>query len=369
MSGRIVMVGTDRETRGGISEVVRRLEAAGFFQRWPVTYIASHRGGGFFAKLGAAAAGLGRLAHALVRDRQGVLHAHVASRASFYRKAIYMAAAMAAGWRVVFHLHGGGFARFYARGGRPTQRAIRFFLERSASVIVLSGRWARWVREHAPAANVECIPNPVAMPPPRETREPGALIAFTGRCVPGKGVRELVEAAARVVPMIPNLRLEMAGEGDLQDLERRAAAYGIRGHVHLHGWLPAAARDELLARADVFVLPSHAEGLPMSLLEAMAAGCAVIATPVGGIPDIVVDGVNGLLVPPRDPESLGRALLRLLSDPALARRLGEAARETVQSRFTAEQALARMESLYTRLGLSRAPGLSRRAATSIQEMA
>src|SRR6185369_14535938 len=106
----------------------------------------------------------------------------------------------------------------------------------------------------------------------RVAREP-ALIAFAGRCEPKKGVFDLLEAAAGLAYQFGDLRVELAGSGAL---------------------------EKLLARATVFVLPSHAEGLPMGVLEAMAAGCPVVATRVGGVPDLVEDGVTGLLVPPGD---------------------------------------------------------------------
>lgn len=366
---KVYMVGTSIATRGGISGVVRRLAEAGLFERWKVTYIASHRGRNPFTKLAFAFAGFARLLWGLARHRRGVLHAHVASRASFWRKAVFMSAALAAGWPVIFHLHGGGFARFHATGSAFTRRAIRFFLARAAAVVVLSDRWAHWVRTQCPEARILCIPNPVVLPP-AVPRPAGALVAFTGRCVPGKGVRELVEAVAALVDTVPGVRLEVAGEGDLADLERRATALGIRGHVHLRGWLGDAQRDELLRRATVFVLPSHAEGLPLSLLEAMAAGCPVIATTVGGIPDVVVDGENGLLVPPRDPEALRRAILRVLTDPALADHLGARARETIAARFTAARIVGRFDDLYASLGCGRAtpPAPKARTAT-LQESA
>ena len=107
-----------------------------------------------------------------------------------------------------------------------------------------------------------------------------------------------------------------------------AADLGLAGRVHFLG-----QRDDipdLLAALDIFVLPSHSEGVSLALLEAMAAGLPVIATAVGGLPEVVTDGVNGLLIPPQDPEALAQALARLLDDPALAKKLGENARQHVE---------------------------------------
>ena len=109
-----------------------------------------------------------------------------------------------------------------------------------------------------------------------------------------------------LAPRFPALRLVLAGSGDIGLWRREAQARGIGERVELPGWLDAAARDAQLARAAVFCLPSHAEGLPMSLLEAMASGCASVASAVGGIPEALKDGENGLLVPPRDAHGAGR---------------------------------------------------------------
>jgi glycosyltransferase involved in cell wall biosynthesis len=108
--------------------------------------------------------------------------------------------------------------------------------------------------------------------------------------------------------------------------------------------------------------------MPMSLLEAMAAGCAPIATAVGGIPDVVRDGENGLLVPPRSPQRLAEALASLLADPARAERLGRAARATIAERYTLERAMERLEQVYRALGVPRGPARVPVAARRLQEI-
>lgn len=143
-------------------------------------------------------------------------------------------------------------------------------------------------------------------------------------------------------------RLVMVGDGPLRPtLEARARDLGLNGAVRFLGAVPRAA--SFLPHFDVFVLSSVWEGMSNSLLEAMAAGRPVVATRVGGNPEVVVDGETGLLVPPRDPRALADAVLRLLGDPALAGRLGEAARRRVESQFTLEQMVSRMQELYDQL--------------------
>lgn len=365
----IVMVGTDPLTHGGISSVLATWRSGGLFERWPIAYVVTHREGRRREKLATAARALLAFATLAGRHGRGVLHVHAASRWSFWRKTAYMAAALLAGWPVIFHLHGGGFARFVNDECGPlARRVVRFFLDRATVIVVVSERWAAWMRRITVNPRVVCLPNPVAIPPATGApREPG-LVAFTGRCSEGKGVFDLLDALAEIAPSRPALRLECAGDGDLGRVVERAAGLGIDARVRLRGWIGARERDELLARASIFVLPSHAEALPVSLLEAMAAGCAVIATRVGGIPDLVEHGVNGLLVPPRDPGALALALRTVLDDPELAARLGRGARATVAERYTLEQALERLEQVYGALGVPRGPLRAPMAARTLQEM-
>jgi glycosyltransferase involved in cell wall biosynthesis len=366
---RIVMLGTSFETHGGISSVVNAYRAAGLFARWPIDYVQTHCDGGYFAKWSCAVGALFSMLFLVVRHRRAVLHVHGASRASFWRKAVFMSLARLAGWPVVFHLHGGGFARFYEHECRPWQRRlVRAFLDRAACIVTVSERWQAWMRTATSNPRIATIPNPVQLPQDVPVERSGALVAFVGRIEQAKGVFDLIEAVNEVRETIPTVRLEFAGDGDIEGALRHVAIRGIRANVHFPGWLSPRRREELLARATVFVLPSHAEGLPMSLLEAMAAGCPVIATNVGGIPDVVTDEVNGLLVPPGDRDALALALHRLLVDRELADRLGHEARATVRRRFTTEHAVARLDQIYSGLGVQRRPARRAQSARKLQEI-
>jgi glycosyltransferase involved in cell wall biosynthesis len=305
----------------------------------------------------------------VLRHRQGVLHVHGASRASFWRKSVYMAIGLFAGWRIVFHLHGGGFARFHQDECGPLARAvIRFFLDRAAWIVVVSETWERWVRGITSNRRIACIPNPVALPATLSASREHGLVVFSGRCEASKGIFDLLEAAGVLRAQVPGLRIECAGDGDLGKVQRYAQSMGMAARVKLRGWLDRRASEDLLGRASAFVLPSYAEGLPMSLLEAMAAGCPVVATRVGGIPDLVTDGVDGLLVPPGDPDALAAALLRILRDRDFAERLGNAARATIANRYAAERSLERLEHLYAGLGVRREAVRKVAAEQTLQEM-
>lgn len=358
---RIVMVGTAFDTKGGIASVLDGYRRAGLLERWPVDYVATHRDGTAAEKLLRAVDGLVVLLALLCRYPRAILHVHGASRASFWRKSVFMALALAARWPVIFHLHGGGFAGFYENEcGRVGRALVRFFLDRAACIVVVSSRWSAWMRGVTRNPNIQVVENGVSLPPPSGlAREPATLV-FAGRCCEGKGLYDLLQAMVALRRGPGRVRLECLGDGDLDEVERAIASMGLVDRVRVHGWVDAPTRDAMFARATAVVLPSHAEGLPMALLEAMAAGAPVVATAVGGIPDLVVDGHNGLLVPPADPRALEGAIRRLLSDPGLRRRLGAAARETVASKHTVERAIDRLGAIYADLGVGRKEAAERR---------
>jgi glycosyltransferase involved in cell wall biosynthesis len=185
---------------------------------------------------------------------------------------------------------------------------------------------------------------------------PGELLVLAfGRLVEKKGFRYLVEAAARV----PGVRVAIAGEGDLRG-ELEALARDTRAPLALAGALKRDAMAAALRAADVAVVPSvidragNVDGLPNALLEALAAGRPVIASRVAGIPDVVTDGRDGLLVAPKDVDGLAAALQRLRDDPALRLRLGDAARRTAAETLSWDAAVAAFESCY-RQAIAHAP--------------
>ncbi|MBD3162427.1 MAG: glycosyltransferase, partial [Candidatus Eisenbacteria bacterium] len=189
-------------------------------------------------------------------------------------------------------------------------------------------------------------PTPFAALPRRARGEgTGPVVGTIGRLHRQKGHRDLVEAAVRVLEEEPSCRFTIVGEGEERGaLEREIAAAGLGERFSL----PGATHDATAALADfdLFVLPSLWEGLPLTLLEAMAAGLPVIASDVDGIPEAVSEGKDGLLVPPRDPAALARAILGLLRDPDRAARLGAAARRTVETRFTLDRMVRETERVY-----------------------
>jgi glycosyltransferase involved in cell wall biosynthesis len=174
------------------------------------------------------------------------------------------------------------------------------------------------------------------------------LAGIVARLVPIKAHEVLLDAARRLGGRPVPPRVVIAGDGERRaELEAMAATDGLRGRVHFLGW--RADLPRIYADLDVVVLCSRNEGSPVALIEAMAAGRPVVATRVGGVPDVVIDGESGLLVPEDDAPALAQAIARVLDDRELARRLGAAGRQRVVERFGAERLVRDIDALYARL--------------------
>ncbi len=171
------------------------------------------------------------------------------------------------------------------------------------------------------------------------------LVVNVARLVAFKGIEMLIDALALALPRQPRLRAAIVGDGVLRaELTERARARGIENRVMFTG----VRRDvpEILAAADIFALPSICEGMPIAVLEAMAAGLPVLATAVDGIPEVVIDGEAGLLSPPRDAAAFAQRLEALAADPALRHRLGAAARHRVETTFSAGRMARNTAAIY-----------------------
>jgi glycosyltransferase involved in cell wall biosynthesis len=167
-------------------------------------------------------------------------------------------------------------------------------------------------------------------------------LLFLGWLEREKGVLDLLDACARL-PKDSPFELELIGDGHaMPEARAHVAAHGLTEKVKFHGWLQGEAKNAVLARSDVLVLPSWAEGLPNAMIEAMAAKLSVVVTAVGNIPDVVTTEKNALVVPPRNPEALSLALNRIIADAALRDRLSDAAFHLAQSSFGVEPAVERI---------------------------
>lgn len=352
---RIVMVGTHPMTRGGISTVVRGYMGGGLFDRVEGRYVVTHRDGNVREKALTAVTGFAQLARSLIGRGRPIVHIHLSSRASFWRKSVVCVIARFARCPYLLHVHGSEFIHFYDRECGPiAKRCVRTAFKHAELILALSSEWRADLERICPAATIRILHNAVAIPPERKvigaTSSPPRILAL-GRIGDRKGTFDLIRAFAQVLPRFRDCILVCAGDGEIARAAALAAELGIADSVQLPGWLSPEDTAAQLAAATIFALPSYAEGLPMALLEAMACGLAVVTTPVGGIPQVVQHHKNGLLVSPGDVPALAAEISRLLGEPNWRAHLGAAARATISQDFSLGAAIERLINLYASLGL------------------
>ena len=298
-----------------------------------------------------------RIAGAGIAGRPSILHVNITGRGSTTRKLALTAVARAVALPYVLHIHDYDYAVDVRARRGLMRRLVRGMFAAAAQIIVLGTEAERTLRAALalPDAPILVLPNAVPDPHPAPraavtgaAAEPAHLV-FLGYLSARKGVPELLQALASPALAALPWRATLAGGGPVDEFRGRAAALGLADRVAFPGWIDQPAASALCAAADILVLPSHAEGLAMSVLEGLAHGLAVVATPVGAHAEVIEPERSGLLVPPGDVAALGAALIRVIGDPALRERLRAGARQRFLDRYDVRSYAARLARLHVGL--------------------
>lgn len=347
----ILMIGPSITAHGGVASVCAEYARFGVFERLNVLYLTTfERGSAFHKACIAIAALLTMLRHLRLGHVRG-LHAHTATNASFWRKAMFCVVARLYRVPYVLHLHSGDMPAFLSRSNRVAKvLAIKLMLA-ADRVVVLSPEWAHWLQCAAPGACAAVVPNPVQLPPTlTETpRSEFPTILFLGRLESAKGVPELLTAFADVLKFFPEATLLLGGEGDFDGVAQRIKELSIDASVKVLGWVSGQAKLDLLSSCWIFALPSHHEGLPVGMLEAMAFGMPCIGTPVGAVPGLIADSGGGVLVPVKQAKDLADSLITLLSDHDLRLKMGRRAAHHIRENYATEIVEQRLKGIYENL--------------------
>ncbi|MBB3593648.1 glycosyltransferase involved in cell wall biosynthesis [Rhizobium sp. BK529] len=265
----------------------------------------------------------------MARDRvvapTRIHHIHVAGRGSTSRKLILTEAARMLGCSHILHLHDYDYASDFAARSPRQQALIRRMFQNADCVVALGERdrvtltTLLGVDGHRVIVVHNCVPDPGARRKLPADQTP--LIVFLGRLSERKGVPELLLALNHPTMRKLRWRAVLAGDGPVEEYRRQAAAMGLSDLVEMPGWLGADKIKNLCARADILVLPSHAEGLAMAVIEGLAHGLAVVTTRVGAHEEVISDGKTGVFVPVGDQDALAAALAELVTNPEMRAQL------------------------------------------------
>ncbi len=339
--------------RGGMLSVVEGYKADGLFDRWNIEFLSSHVEGGLTLRLVIAMKAFLRLIGLLITKQVKLVHCHSAMRSSFWRKSLLALTSRFFGVPVIFHLHGSEMKPFVEAQPYFLKRLIAWSLKKQSVVIVLSKSWLSYVKSISPMANVKIIPNYVELPDlnnrKKHTPDEDIVVLFLGLLGKRKGIYDLLPAFKDALQHVPSLRLIIGGNGEVKQVQNLITQLNIDKNAELVGWVSGDLKADLLSRAQIFVLPSYNEGLPVSLLEAMSWQVPVITTRVGGIPEQVRDGLDGVLIDPGDCVALSSAIVELASSDKLRQKMGKSAREHVESKYSKDIILPKLDGLYRSL--------------------
>jgi len=351
---KVMMIGTHPTGKGGIASVIRGYFDGGIMRRLGIDYYSEHKGGSkifealFYVKT------LPKIA--LSMRRYEIVHVHTASWWSFRRLLLLIFLAKALKKKTIIHVHGAMFHLYY-RGATSFEKYI---IERSFTsadkVVALSNEWKNRVAPLCGRDKIEVIPNGVQIREsfnviiPRKLLAP-PLLLFLGEIGERKGVFDFLNALKLMKNRSEQARVLLCGNGDVELARRSVNDLGLQNVVSVPGWVSGEEKEKLLEQAYIYVLPSHNEGLPVSILEAMAYATPVVSTPVGGIPDAVIDGYNGFLVPPREPTLLARRIAQLLENRELWMEMSGNALRTIKARFSMQEVERRLRALYDGLSV------------------
>ncbi|MBI3949933.1 MAG: glycosyltransferase family 4 protein [Acidobacteria bacterium] len=349
MKPYIVMIGSHpQRVIGGIATIIEMILASSLTERFDIEHIPSVVDGSKAQKLWAVTKALGGYLARLLTRRVSLVYVHVGGDKSVYRKAAFILLGKVFGRKFLLHCHGGNTVRYYLSRHWLGRWYLRSALRMGDRIIVVSDTLRTALHHVLPEQDIHFLPNAVSAPAvsmadQRLANGGPVRVLYLGHFLKLKGIYDLVEAIPQIAAAAPEAQFLLCGLHEVKQVHDLCQRRGVLPVVEHLGPVPFEERWAALQKADIFVLPSYEEGLPVTVLEAMAVGLPVVTTPVGGIPQVVADGVNGFLIQPGDVDSLAARILQLAKDPTLRRRMGQANRLRIAEAFDAGPFLDKLE--------------------------
>jgi len=354
---KILHVGPDLISKGGIASVLSGYASSeGLFKSLGCDfYFQSTCGRPGAARLWQFVFTWWRIVIGALLKKNDIVHLHTSIRGSLLRKSVLAATCVFLHQRFVIHIHSGAMARYLERLPAPCRRAIGFIWKRASCLVCLSGDMRQYLTQQCECDSSKCtvihngILNPSVSDTSRALPNCSPVILFLGKLIEEKGVRVLLDAAERLKGRGVSYRLLVGGNGDVDSFLGDVRGRGLSDNVTFLGWVAGEQKSKLLGAADVFVLPSRSEGFPVSIVEAMAFGAAIVSTNIPGVIEAVTHEREALLVPPDNASALADALSILISDRALRMQLAAAAKQRFLEHFTIERTADALANAYDRV--------------------
>jgi glycosyltransferase involved in cell wall biosynthesis len=347
---RVLMLGPDLKAHSGISAIVNNYYEAGLESKVDVKYIGTMNEGSRGKKLLIAAAAYFRFLCAL--GSCDIVHANASSDNSFMRKSLFIKAAKRRGKKVVLHQHGGDFVNYFENQISDSRRAyIRSILDMADAMLVLTPSWKEYFGKLTDPDKIMVLPNAIVTGGDAEQNFSGPhdlnKVLFLGRICRDKGISELLEAIDEIHKVHDDVRLYLGGI--FEDPEYLAEVEERSTYVKHIGWVRGKDKNKYLSECGIMAVPSYFEGFGMTVIEAMYSGLVVVGSRVGGIPEIVDDGVDGILVEPRNSSELKTALEEIIEGKRNTSEMLNNGRRKVEESYSISHCMDRLVTVYSDL--------------------
>ena len=341
---KVLIIATSPDTRGGITSVLNAYRQCDIWKKCHCRWIASHSDKNRISKIFFFLRGW--LAFIIALPLYDIVHIHVSEPPSALRKCFFMPFVRIFGKKAIVHFHS-----FSADTTIKSRWAFlyRYLFGSADAVIALSPYWKNKIvaaLSNVSEDKIHVLYNPCISEPFEEKYKKRETVLFAGVLVQRKGYADLLKGFARIAQKYPKWKLVFAGSGELEKAKELTDKFGLSDQVEFAGWVRGREKDKLFKEASIFCLPSYAEGFPMSVLDAWSYGLPVVATPVGGLPDIAVDGKNMLLFPVGDEQALAACLEKVIVDEKLRDELSFHAKNLSENVFDKRIVAAQLEKIY-----------------------
>ena len=340
---KVLVVATSRKTRGGITSVVNAYESSPLWQEFHCKWIETHRDGGAFTKLAYFLKGF--LQFFVNVPFFDIVHIHTSEPPSALRKVLFMAVSKLLRKKVIVHFHSFSVDTTIKS---KYQWVYRYLFGKADVVLVLSKYWQDELCQTFgfKEDKVKVLYNPCTTEVSAKEYSRKNEILYAGTVNARKGYADMIKAFAKVADKHHDWSIVFAGNGEIAEGKTLAKQLGIAEQTVFLGWVRGEDKDKAFKEASVFCLPSYAEGFPMGVLDAWAYGLPVITTPVGGIPDIAVDGKNCLLFSPGDVDKLAEQMERMMDSDELRVNVSKESSALAKGLFSIGEVTEKLGNIY-----------------------
>jgi glycosyltransferase involved in cell wall biosynthesis len=316
-SKKVLVVATSKKGRGGITSVIREYESSTLWKAYGCRWLVTHIDKSFLWKIFYFLKSF--LISLFVVPFYSIIHIHFSEPPSAFRKLFFVLIAKIFGKKIILHFHSfsvdttiqGRFGKFYG-----------ILFKMVDVVLVLSPYWKSKIKDKYPTLrNIKVLYNPCDTHEINVTEKKHKHILFAGTLTKRKGYMDMIQAFSKVGAKAKDWKLVFAGNGDIKEAIELSKKYGVPEQCDFLGWIDGSRKDSVFKASSIFCLPSYAEGFPMAVLDAWSFGLPCVVTPVGGLPDIVINKKHALVVEPGNINQLADALGEMIADETLRKKI------------------------------------------------